>query len=404
MEGGGKKGKKDKGQGSILMRNRILFWYIVKEIWPIFFASLLVSVFIVITTKIFTLIEMVVSHGARLSHIVKILIYLVPEVLLFSFPAATLISVLVAFLRFSSDNEIIALKASGVSLYQILPPVITISFIAGVFSFIIATSVVPLGNRSLRKIVFQIVKAKADVGIKERVFCEPFKGIIFYVKHFSVQQGIMHGVFVVDKRNKMEVSTIVAQQGEIINWKKKDMITLHFVKGTIFSTDKDFNSIRTTNFRTYDLNLELKDITQGLSLKMKPKEMGIRRLWREIKKRQLPDIKHNLAVIELIERFSIPIGVFLMGIIAAPLGMQIKVKTRSMGIGIGLMVFFVYYTFLAAAKSICETGAIPPALGMWIPDIFLLLASVYFVRLSAEDREIHLPLSVHKIFRDLKRS
>jgi len=386
------------------MKYKILFRYIAGEIWPIFFVSLLVSVFVVITTRMFSLIEMVVSHGAHISHVIKILAYLIPEVLLFSFPAATLISVLIAFLRLSSDNEIIALKASGISLYQIIPPVIALSFGACIISFIIAISIVPWGNRSLRKIVFQIVKAKADVGIKERVFCEPFRGIIFYVKHFSAQQGMMHGVFVVDKRDKVEVNTIVAKQGEIINWTKKNIITFHFVKGTIFSTDKDFNSIRTIDFRTYDLNLELKDITRDLAFKIKPKEMGIKQLLREISRKDLPKIKYNLAVIELMERFSIPIGVFLMGIIGAPLGIQIKVKARSIGIGIGLAVFFVYYTFLAAAKSICETGAIPPALGMWIPDVFLLMANIYFIKLSAEDKEMHMPLFLYKFFRAVKRS
>ncbi len=388
-----------------MTRSKLLFRYIAGEIWPIFFVSLLISIFIVITTRMFSLIEMVVSHGAHISHIIKIMIYLVPEVLLFSFPAATLISVLIAFLRLSSDNEIIALKASGISLYHIMPPVIALSLGACIISFIIAMSAVPWGNRSLRKIVFQIVKEKADVGIKERVFCEPFKGITFYVRHFSAQQRLMNGVFVVDKRDKTEVNTIIARQGEIINWpKKKNTITFHFVNGTIFSTDKDFNSIRTINFRTYDLNLQLKDIAQGQSLRIKPKEMGIKQLLREIKRNDLPRIKHNLAVIELMERLSIPIGVFLMGIIGAPLGMQIKVKTRSMGIGIGLAVFFLYYMLLAGAKSICETGAVHPVFGMCIPDLFLLVASIYFIRLSAEDREIHMPSSLHKFIKMLKRS
>ena len=136
---------------------------------------------------------------------------------------------------------------------------------------------------------------------------------------------------------------------------------------------------------------------------MKPKEMGIRQLLREVNRKDLPEIKHNLSVIELMERFSIPIGVFLMGIIGVPLGIQIKTKTRSMGIGVGLAVFFIYYALLAAAKSICETGAIPPSLGMWVPDIFLLAVSIYFIRLSAEDKEIHMPSFINKFLRVIRR-
>lgn len=374
--------------------NKILYRYILGEIWPIFLASLFISIFVVATTRMLSLTEMVVSHGARLSHVFKIFLFLIPEVLIFSFPAASLISVLVAFLRLSADNEIIALKASGISFYQILPPVIFISFIASLISFFIAISALPWGNRSLRNLLFNIIKAKADIGIKERVFCEPFKDIIFYVNHFSVQQRIMYGVFVVDKRDKTETNTIVAEKGELLNWPKKNIITLHFINGTIFSTDEKFNSIRTIQFNTYDLNLEIKDITSDVSIrKMKPKEMGIKKLLAESKNSALSNIKRNLIIIELMERFSIPIGVFLMGLIGAPLGTQIKVRARSIGVGIGLIVFFIYYMCLVGAKSICETGFIPPVIGMWIPNIFLLVANIYFIRLSAKDKEINIPIS-----------
>ena len=54
---------------------KILFRYVIKEIYPIFFAALLVSLFIVITTKMLSLTEMVVSHGASISHVAKILLF-----------------------------------------------------------------------------------------------------------------------------------------------------------------------------------------------------------------------------------------------------------------------------------------------------------------------------------------
>lgn len=367
---------------------KILFRYVIKEIYPIFFAALLVSLFIVITTKMLSLTEMVVSHGASISHVAKILLFVVPEVLLFSLPAATLISVLVAFLRLSSDNEIIALKASGISLYQVLPPVISFSVVAALFSLFISICLVPWGNRNLERLLFQIVKAKADIGIKERVFCEPFKGILFYVNHFSPNQGIMKGVFVVDKRDKNEISTIVSEQAEIVSWPKKNALTFHFVKGTVFTVDKDYNCLRTIEFQTYDLNLSLNDVGRPYLLRKKPKEMGMKELIKEARKKDVPKIKHNLVIIELMERLSIPVAVFLMGIIGAPLGMQIKAKTRSLGIGIGLLVFVIYYVCLAGAKSICETGVIAPSVGMWIPDIILALACAYFIRSSEKDKQI----------------
>ena len=81
----------------------------------------------------------------------------------------------------------------------------------------------------------------------------------------------------------------------------------------------------------------------------------------------------------IMERFSVPIAVFLMGIIGAPLGSQIKARGRLFGIIISLIVFLTYYLFFAGVRSLCETGTIPPSFGMWIPDIFLLLACTYLL-------------------------
>lgn len=386
------------------MKKKILFRYIFSEIYPLFLTSLFIAVFIVISTKMFSLIEMVVSHGAKASHIIKILFYLVPEVLLFSLPAATLISVLIAFLRFSSDNEIIALKASGISLYYVLPPVIALSFIAFLLSLFISLFLVPWGNRNLRELLFQVVKKNANVGIKERVFCEPFKGIILYVNHFSPNRGIMKGVFVVDKRDKREINTIVAEKGRIINWPNRDLITFHFSKGTIFSTDRDFRSIKTIEFYSYDLNMDIGELNAGrYSLKRKPKEMSLNELLHEIRRKDISRIKHNLAIIELMERFSIPVGVFLMGIIAVPIGMQIKIKNRTIAVGVGILIFFIYYILLAAVKGISETGYIPPAFSMWIPDIFLLTGSIYLIKLAETDKEIRMPPFLTKIKRVIKK-
>lgn len=369
---------------------RILFKYIFSEIFPAFFTSLFIAVFIVVATKMFSLVELAVSHGASVSCVLKIVFFIIPEVLLFSLPAAILISVLVAFLRFSSDNEIIALKTSGISIYKVLPPVIVIATAVSIFTFFVSTTFVPWGNRNLRKLLFQIIKVKADVGIKERVFCEPFKDITFYVNHLDIQHSIMNGVFVVDKRDAQEVNTIISKRAKIINWKKGNIVTFHFEDGTIFSVDKDFSSVRTIDFHTYDLNLDLSMQTK-YSLVKKPKEMKISELLDELKKKGLKGIKYNLMMIELMERISIPVAVFIMGVIGVPIGMQIKVKNRSLGIGIGLLVFFIYYVCLAALKGICETGCINPILGMWIPNLLLLGLCIYFINIAEKDKEIHLP-------------
>ena len=364
--------------------------YIFNEIWPTFLACLFVSIFIILATKMLSITELIVNRGVHVGQVVRMLLYLLPDIIVFALPAACLMAVVVAFLRLSADSEIIALKSSGVSLYQMLPSVVALSLSGLLIALVIGTVLVPWSNRSFKDLIFQIAESNADLGIKERVFCEPFDNVIFYVNSFSTRERVMKDVFVADRREKDVTNTIVAQQGRIIPHPQERIITLHFLNGTIFMVGRNLQSSRTIQFNTYDLNIGLKDIMAALASRKKaPKEMTVGELARQLGKSQKGTQEHNETMIELLEKFSIPLAVFLMGIIGVPLGAQLRARGRSAGIGVSLLVFLIYYMCLAGMKSICESGTIPPTFGIWIPDLFLLISCIYLLRRVAHERSIN---------------
>jgi lipopolysaccharide export system permease protein len=365
--------------------------YIFNEIWPTFLACLFVSVFIILATRMLSITELIVNRGVQAGQVVRMVLYLLPDIIVFALPAASLMAVVVAFLRLSADSEIIALKSSGVSLYQMLPSVVIVSLSGLLIALTIGTVMVPWGNRSFKNLIFQIAGSNADLGIKERVFCEPFDNVIFYVNSFSPRERVMKDVFVVDRREKEVTNTIVAQEGQIMTDPQKRLITLHFLKGAIFMVEKNLRSSRSIQFKTYDLNIGLKDIMAALETRKKaPKEMSVGELVKELGASQKAGQKRNEMMIELLEKFSIPLAVFLMGIIGVPLGAQLKARGRSAGVGVSLLVFIIYYICLAGMKSICESGTIPPTIGMWIPDLFLLVSCCYLLQRVAHERSINL--------------
>ena len=128
------------------------------------------------------------------------------------------------------------------------------------------------------------------------------------------------------------------------------------------------------NFETYSLNIDMKDIMDsGKARKKRPKEMGMEDLLRELEHHEKGSSMYNDLLMELLEKFAIPLAVFFMGIIGAPLGAQLKSRGRTMGIVVGLTVFLVYYMCLAGVRSICETGALSPQWGVWLPDLVLAI-------------------------------
>jgi len=369
--------------------NLILYRYIFNEIWPSFLASLFVSIFIVVATKMLSITELIVTQGVHGSQVIGMVIYLLPDIISFALPAATLIAVVVAFLRLSSDSEIIALKSSGVSLYQMMPPVALVSFLGFLIAIMIGVIAVPWGNRSFKDLIFKIAETKADLGIKEQIFCEPFENTVFYVNSFSTTERVMKDVFVVDRRDKDVTNTIVAKEAKMFFYPKQKIITLRFMKGTIFMVQKNLQSGRTIEFNSYDLNIGLKDIIAALSLREKgAKEMEVGELMDQLSKVPKGKPRYNEMIIELFEKCTIPFAVFLMGIIGVPLGAHIRAKGRTAGIGISIVVFIIYYLFLAGVRNICETGAISPIVGVWIPVMFLFVSCIYLLRRVANERSI----------------
>jgi len=367
-----------------------LYKYIVNEIWPTFLACLFVSVFIVVATKMLSITDLVVAKRVPLAQVIRMVVYLLPDIIAFALPAASLIAVVLAFLRLSVDSEIIALKSTGISLYQILPPVVLLSCVGLLIATVISFIGVPWGNSSFKNLIYQIAKSKADLGIKERVFSEPFDNVVFYVNHYSEQKKEMRDVFITDSRDNSVTNTIIAEKGRVFFHPEEKIITLRFKNGTIFVVEKNLQSGRAIKFKTYDFNIGLKDIMAALASRQKsPKEMTAGELMRQLRTTPKGEIEHNEMMIELLEKYAIPLAVFLMGIIGMPLGAQLKGRGLSLGIGVSLTVFAIYYLCLAGVKNVCESGALPPVIGVWIPDLFLLIACIYLLRRVGREQTIN---------------
>jgi lipopolysaccharide export system permease protein len=360
----------------------ILHRYIFYEILPVFLVSLFVFIFAMVSTRMLSTAQWIIEHNVSIKDIIKMLIFIQPSVIFFAMPASLLISVLVCFLRLSGDNEIIAIQSSGISLYQILPPVIFISFIALVISFFMALFLVPRANGFFKDTLFEIFQRRPGLGIKEQVFCEPFEGITFYVGNFSPDDRTMKDVFVVDRRVPEITNTVFSRSGKILMFPDRRKIVILLEDGTLSSVSPDFESIRTIEFGTYRINIDLEDIIKGVSFSSRKKtlnEMSLGELKTFMNKSKKRNVKYYEAMLEYYEKFSIPIAVFFMGIIGVPLGAQLRSSGRTIGIVVGLVVFFIYYMSLAGIRSIGETGRFPPYLGVWIPVLLLAITTCYLL-------------------------
>ena len=365
---------------------RIIPIYIIQEILPPFFVNLLVFTFILLLTKMLEMTEMVVVKGVTPLTIVKLLAYSIPFLLSLTVPMSTLLAVLLAFLRLSGDNEITVLKSAGVSLYQLLPPVILFCLWTYLITAHLTMTGVPKANGAFRNELLALAKARAEVSIKERVFNEDFKKMVLYVNHIPLGSNIMRDIFIQDDRDEEMVNIVIASRGRIVTDPKKRNLILQLFDGVVDRMSRKLETSETIDYQRYDLKLDLESETAKQSL-LKPDqyEMSQEELWEAIDGFDRQGTRYYLYLMEAHKRYAVPMACLVLGLAAVPLGIQFRVRGRNFGLVMGLAIFTVYYVLLSAGWSFGETGDYPPALGMWMPNIIIGAVALYMLRQAGRE-------------------
>ena len=368
--------------------NSIINRYVIKEMLPPFVMNISFFMFIFLMSQILDITHLVVNYNVGLKAIFFMIVYSTPDFLIFIIPLSVMISVLLTFLRMSSDNEILALKAGGVSIYRLIAPVLCFCFIGALFTTAMTVFGLPWGRKSLKQMMTEVATAGIDIGLKERTFNESFDGVMLFVTNIDIKTKTLIDVFIEDQRSEDMLSTVVAPRGKLFSDPEKKLFQLRLFDGVINQVSLKNRSANTLHFDTYDINLDIKQSLSGLASKpTDEKAMRLKEL-REFIKSSAKDTEfYHKAVLELHKKFSMPAACLVLGFLAFPLGLQSKGAKRSIGLALGLFFFLLFYLLLSAGKVYGEAGILPPALGMWTPNILMAGMGFYLlIRAGKEKR------------------
>ena len=372
---------------------------------PPFVISILFFNFIFLLTKILDITNMIVNYRISLSDVLLLLIYSMPHFLEFVIPMSIMMAILLTFFRMSSDNEIVALKAGGMSIYELLPPVLLFCLIGCILTGIMTIYGVHWGSLSFKKLTYKVAASNVNIGMKERTFNDNFKGVMLYTNKIDLKNKALTDVFIEDQRTKNIISTAVAPKGEMSYEPDKLLFQLRLYNGTINQVDIEQKTVHSINFDTYDINLDLKKSVPEKKGRKDEKEMSLTELSNYLKNAVNKDAKYYAILIEFYRKFSIPFACFALGLLGIPLGVQSKSAKRAFGLGLGLIFFLLYYLMLSAGWVFGEAGIYPPLIGMWMPNIVTGGIGIYLFVRTANDRPLlisYLPYLFKRIFSRFK--
>lgn len=364
---------------------RILNRYLFLEILVPFFFGLAVFTFVLLIARILKLVELVVNRGVPLLDMLKTFALILPAFLEVTVPMALLLAILLGFGRLASDSEVVALKTSGVSLYQMTRPVMVFTILASIATFVIALWVRPWANGALRDQLFEVVKSRVSAGFKEKIFNTDFPGLVLYIEEIEPGGNTLKGLLIADARNPQNRNTVIAKIGLLVPNEDAKTVTLRLLDGTIYGVGGSDGSFQKTDFTVYDVSLALTNLG-GIRVHEKdPKEMTLAELRQRIADRHLQHQPAREEEIELHRKFSIPFACVVFMLVGIPLSIPPSRAVRSRGFSMSLVLIFLYYVPLTLGQTLADKGYVPAAFGLWLPNLaFLGLGIALFVNAARE--------------------
>ena len=227
--------------------------FIVKSFVGPFFAILFVVVFILVMQFLWLYIDELVGKGLSMKVILEFLAWGSATMLPLSLPLATLLASMMTLGSLGENNELLAIKAAGISLQRVLIPLGICCAVISVGAFFVSNDLIPVAYNKIYTLRDDIGKTKDEIKIPTGTFYNGIEGYILRVNEHNDETGMMNGVMVYNHtKNKGNTSLTIADSAMMKMSKDKTYLTFILYNGT--------NYEETNNKKYRDTTLQLQKI------------------------------------------------------------------------------------------------------------------------------------------------
>ncbi len=351
------------------------------------FAVAVLSLVLVVGNIFRRLLPLLVNHDVPAEYLLTFIAYVLPFSLIFTIPWGLLTAILLVFGRLSADNELIALRATGVSIPRICYSLAVIAVACTGICLWLNVSVAPAAQQKLRNTILTLATSNPMALFGSDQVIDQFPGRKIYV---GKKQGNRLENIIVFETNETQMPMRVthARSGTLEVDLPNQQILMHLYNARYQQRDEkdpyNLHAVRDgINMAEGTLPISLEELYQKEKRRTSRSAMSIEQLMEQL---HTGDKREQSASrTEISKRFSFPFACLAFALIAVPLGITAHRRETSMGFLLSLLVAFFYFLFVIVADTLRSNPRVYPELLVWFPNVlFLALGLWMFRRLSRQ--------------------
>jgi len=361
---------------------RILDEYVVREFLGMFFLVLAGFVMLMLVFTFFELVGDILRNHIPLTTVGDYLINLIPSMLYQISPLAVLIAVLVTFGVLNRNSEVVAMKATGISLYRLVVPIVSISAVLAVCLFLFDQYYLPQANRKQEALRSTIKGRPPQTFLQpERkwMFGEPRAGEasrIFYYQFFdpNTDEFANLSIFEFDPSTFAITRRIFASRAF---WNARTG-SWTFQNGW----ERDFEGATQTRYQEFKFT-SFAEVHEEPSYftkeSLQSQEMNFGQLDRYIRDLRQSGFDTMRLRVALWHKLAYPLISVVMAVLAIPFALSMGRRGSLTGIAVAIAVALTYWVVDGLFGAMGNVNYLPAALAAWSPDILFGLTGGYFL-------------------------
>lgn len=373
-----------------MAKRRLIERYILRTIFPYGIAALLLLTAILFVQQTGRYFE-TVFHGVMPAEFVySLALALLPTVLIFTIPMAVLCGTIIGLGRMSSDSELVAMRAAGVSTWRTLWPALLVGLLATGAAGYLNLREAPRAQRQLRSVAIRSALYKLDSPVEPRTFTNDFPGTVIYVRDGDKAHGQWGRVFIQTQNADHSTDLITARAGRIDSSSEKSELVLQDAMRTTMpapgARDQSYAVGRLETLRYTFPTGRASLIAKLQKPDANPDEMGFSDLRQFVA--GSTGIEHREANIIFHKRLAFALAPFVFSLFGSALALRMRRGSRGFGVLVSLLILIAYYLMTLGGEQAARAGSIPAVLGAWLSTAVILALGVLI--LVSRERQFRL--------------